>query len=246
MKPRLFEFLAATNEMGSTPVPGDRSFTSALIYGLEALVKKKNGRFTTDELLRKIQHEAPNFPKEQTPVLSDREEGNTSAGRIMLHPLDRNGTSAQSPSKEGPGLDPTKRQILTLHFDYSERPSNASIEMLGLQLNHIFDRNNTLGVTRVRFGGLRSSVFHRAAKSFTESLVRHRRTSGRQQRPPVNTLLPVPPHQQFSSALLSAAPRDEGINIQDSIVIVAPVSPLSNEDSEDQMSDHCKKRKLLS
>lgn len=244
MKSRLFEYLAATKEMGSTPVPGESSFTSALIFALEALVKEKDGRFTTDELLRKIQHEAPSFPKGQTPVLSDREEGNTSAGRIMLHPLDRDGTSAQSPSKEGTNLDPTKRQILTLHFDYSERPSDTLIETLGFQLNNVFDRN-TLGVTRVRLGSLRSSMFDRAAKSFTASLVRRRRTSGREQRPPVDSFLPVPssPHQQSSSSQLSTTPRDEEINSQDSYVVVTPVSQLSNEDSEDQISDPRKKRK---
>ena len=232
MKSRLFEYLAATKEMDSTPVPGETSFTSALIFALEALVKEKDGRFTTDELLRKIRHEAPNFPKGQTPVLSDREEGNTSAGRIMLHPLDRNGTSAQSTSKEGPGLDPTKRQTLTLHFDYSERPSDALIEMLGFQLNNVFDRNS-LGVTRVRLGSLRSSMFDRAAKNFNASLVRRRRTSGRQQRPPV-VVLEVSPLSNDSEG------QDPDHRKKRKL---APASPLTN-DSEGQNSDPRKKRRL--
>lgn len=61
---RLFEYLAATKKMASTKVPGDDSFTSALIHALEALVMEKaEGRFTTVELLRKINHDAPHFPK---------------------------------------------------------------------------------------------------------------------------------------------------------------------------------------
>lgn len=242
MKSRSFEYLAA-NQMGSTPVPGESSFTSALIFALEDLLKKKDGRFTTDELLRKIQHEAPNFPRGRTPVLLIREEGSTSASCIMLHPLDRNGTRAQSPSKERPSLDPTERQILTLHFYYSERPSDASIEMLGFQLNHLFSRN-TLGVNRVHLGSLRSSMFD-PFKSFTASLGSSRRTSVKQQRPPVDTLFPVPrsPHGQFSSAQPSTAPRDEKINTENSTVGVAPVSPLSDE-SEDQNLHRCKKRRL--
>ena len=244
MKPRLFEYLAATKPMGTTRVPGPHSFTSALIYALKALREEKDeGRFTTDELHRKIMGDAPSFPGNQTPVLRDR-EGNTS-GRIMLHPLDRKGTTAQLPSKESTSLDQTKHQTLTLHFDLMGWPSEASIEQFGSQFNNIFERN-TLGVMGIRWGGLRPSMYNRATEIFLATLKRNRRTSGRQERPPVNTFLPVPPHQQFSSAQLSAVPRDEGINIQDSIVIVAPVSPLSNEDSEDQMSDHCKKRKLLS
>ena len=247
MKPRLFEYLAATSR-GSTPVPGKESFTSALIYALEDLLKKnENGRFTTDELLRKIQHHAPFFPKDQVPVLSDREEGaSSSAGRIMLHPLDPNGTP-QSPSKEGPSLDPTKRQTLTMHFDFGDKPSLESIKTLGLQLNNIFDRN-TLGVNRVRLGSLRSSMFNRAVKSWTASLARSRRMSGRQQQPHMGTLLPVPSsqQQQVSSTQISIAPRDKGIDGLESVVVFAPVSPLSNEDSEDQRSDHRKKRKLSS
>lgn len=246
MKPRLFEYLAATKQLATTPIPGDNSFTSALIYALETLVEdKEDGRFTTDELLRKIQHDAPSFSRDQKPVLSDR-EGNTSAGRIMLHPLDRNCTTTQSPSKESSSLDPTKRQTLTLHFDFGERPSNSSIEKLGLQLNNIFDRN-TLGVHRVRLGNLRSSMFDRAAKMLAASL-HNRRMSGRQQRTAMDALLSVPcsTHQHLLGGQMSTTPRDEGTNTLESTLVVAPVSPLSNADSEDQISDHRKKRKLSS
>lgn len=243
MKPRLFEYLAATKQMGSTRVPGPHSFTSALIYALKALLEEKDeGRFTTDELLRKIMEDAPSFPEGQTPVLSDR-EGNTS-GRIMLHPLDRKGITAQSPSKESTSQDQTKHQTLTLHFDLMGWPSEASVEKLGSQFNNIFDRN-TVGVMGVRWGGLRPSMYNRATEIFLASLMRNRRMSGIQQRPPVDTLLPVPssPYQQFSSAPLSTAPRDEEINIQESFVVVTPVSQVSSEDSEDQVSDQHKKRK---
>ncbi|MCJ1462367.1 hypothetical protein MMC07_000967 [Pseudocyphellaria aurata] len=244
-QPRLFEYLAAAKPLATTPIPGDKSFTSALIYALEALVEdNEGGRFTTDELLRKIQR-APNFSKEQKPVLSDR-EGNMSTGRIMLHPLDRNRTITQSPSKESPSLDPTTRHILTLHFDFGERPSNSSIEKLGLQLNKNFDLN-TLGVHRVRLGHLRSSMFDRAAKSFTASL-RNRRMSGRQKRTAMDTLVSVPcsAHQGSLGGQISTAPRDEGTNTLESTLVVAPVSPLSIADSEDHNSDHGKKRKLRS
>lgn len=249
MEPSRFEFLAATKELGKTPVPGPYSFTSALTWALEALVEEKRdqeGRFTTDELLRKIQHDAPNFPEGQKPVLSNRETGDASAGCIMLHPLDRNGTKAQSPAKEvtSPDLDQAKRQTLTLHFDFAEKTSNESIERLGLQLNGIFDPN-TLGVNRVRFGSLRSSVFDRATKIFAASAERHRRLSGRQQRPPMDTLLPVP-SPTYRPLSLRTTSTDEGSNTLDSFLVVTPVSTSSNEDSEDQNSSPLKKRKLFS
>lgn len=242
MKPRLFEYLAATPQLATTPIPGDNSFTSALIYALEALIEEKeDGRFTTDELLRKIQRDAPFFSRDQKPVLSDR-EGNTSAGRIMLHPLDRNSITTPSPCSS---LDPAKRQILTLHFDFGERPSDSSIETLGLQLNNIFNRN-ILGVHRVRWGNLQSSMFDRAAQKFAASL-RSRRMSVRQQRTAMDTLpVPCSTDQHFLGGQLSIPPKDEGTNTLDSISMVAPVSPLSNADSEDQISDHRKKRKLSS
>lgn len=241
MEPSLFEFLAATKELGKTPIPGPYSFTSALTWALEALVEEKGdqeGRFTTDELLRKIQHDAPDFPEDQEPVLSNRKPGDTSAGRIMLHPLDRNGTKAQSPAKEvtRPDLDQAKRQTLTLHIDFAEKPSKVSIEKLGYQLNGIFDPN-TLSVNRVRFGSLRPSVFNRATKMFAAFAERHRRLSGRQQQPPMDTLHPVP------SIEICTTSKDEGINTPDSFSVVTPVSTSSNEDFEDQNSGHSKKRK---
>lgn len=234
--------------MGKTPVPGPDSFTSALTWALEALVEEKGdqeGRFTTDELLRKIQHDAPDFPEGQEPVLSNRKPGDTSAGRIMLHPLDRNGTKAQSPAKEGTSLDldQAKRQTLTLHLDFAEKPSNVSIETLGYQLNGIFDPN-TLGVNRVRFGSLRSSVFNRATKRFAAVAERHRRSSGRQQQPFMDTLHPVPcPTLRPLPTEICTTSKDEGINTSDSFFVVTPVSTSSNEDFEDQNSGHSKKRK---
>lgn len=234
MKSSLFEFLAATKQLSTTPVPGDDSFTSALIYALEALVQESDeGRFTTDALLRKIQHDAPYFPKDQEPVLSNRELGNMSAGCIMLHPLDRNGTTAQSPAKEGNSLE-ARRHTLTLHFDYGEKPSGSSIETLGFQLNKIFDPK-TLGVIGVRFGSLQSSPFNRAVQNLIASLERNRRLSGKRQRPPIETLLSVP---------ISTNQQLPNIGISNSDSLVVPVSPLSNEDSEDQMSDHRKKRRV--
>ena len=138
MSSRLFEYLAAAKDQGTTPVPGEQSFTSALIFALEDLVQqKKEGRFTTLELLREIKH-APNFPKDQHPGLSEREDPHRPAGRIMLHPLRRHEAMAEIPN-EGFEMD-SKRHTVTLHFDFGGKPSKDHLETLGAGLNGIFDR----------------------------------------------------------------------------------------------------------
>ena len=166
--------------MASTPVPGKDSFTSALIYALEALVEEQQGgRFTTVELLNKIKEDAPHFPKNQTPVLSDREE-KTSAGRIMLHPLRRGDTKArttrqttrQTSQIDISNQDTAIAHTLTLHFDFGDKPPNIHIERLGLGLNNLFERN-TLGVNRIRWGGLHS-IIARAARNWMATLERGR------------------------------------------------------------------------
>ena len=169
---RLFEYLAATREMAGTPVPGKDSFTSALIYALESLhAEQPKSRFTTVELRNKIKFDAPHFPDNQTPVLSNR-KADTSAGRIMLHPLRRGDARAQSPPKDTPDESKAKRHTLTLQFDFGEKPSSDNVERLGHGLNEVF-AYNTLGVDRVRWGGLHS-VVGRSFKFFIDTLERNR------------------------------------------------------------------------
>lgn len=174
---RLFEFLGATKELNTTPVPGPDSFTSALIYALKELVREK-GRFTTVELIRKIQFDAPDFPKNQTPILSNRKDG-VQAGRIMLHPLhksQKDGSQTELPSEENKNPYPFSRQTVTLHFEFAEKPSHANVQLLGRQLNNIFELYK-LGVNRVRWGGMKQSAFARVMGSFQASLARSRRAS---------------------------------------------------------------------
>ena len=178
---RSFEFLAATEEMGTTKVPGHDSFTSALIWALKSLVKEKeNGRFTTVELRNKIKADAPDFPKDQNPVLVPRLK-HPSTIRIMLHPLQRQGLNEQGsvnqPSqKEAESLDPFKRYTLTLHFDFGDKPSPIPIETIGRELNGVFRRIN-VGVNRIRWGGRKQSMVARAAKSFQKTLEKNRRAN---------------------------------------------------------------------
>lgn len=174
-KSRKFEYLAAT-KLDLTRAPGDDSFTSALIYALEALVEE--GRFTTVDLLKKI-NDAPKFPKDQDPVLSNRNRNNTaSAGRIMLHPLPEAGSRTQTPMKEENVEDSARRQVLTLHFEFDEKPTAKQTELLAEDINDMFERNS-VKVNGVRWGRLQSKAV-KAAAPFIQVLRRIRSNSGSQ------------------------------------------------------------------
>ena len=166
--------MAATKEWGTTKVPGPDSFTSALIYALEALVKEK-GRFTTVELLGKIKDDAPHFPKNQKPVLSDRRE-DIWPGRIMLHPLEGDQEVASRttlvPDNRN-NLEVFNRYTMTLHVEYSKKPSLRDVGTLGDQMNQTLERYN-LGVTGVRYGGMRPSAAARALRSLKAGPKRRR------------------------------------------------------------------------
>ncbi|KAL9006286.1 MAG: hypothetical protein Q9188_000943 [Gyalolechia gomerana] len=156
---------------------GPASFTSALTFALESLRKEKpEGRFTTDELLRKIKTDAPDFPKCQNPVLSDREHKKPEGGRIMLHPL-RSDQLEIKKTPEGTSVGQWNGHVVTLHFEFGEgKPSVDQVTTLGQHFNDLFERN-TFGVHRIRWGGIRRSTFGNVAKRLRGSLRRHRARS---------------------------------------------------------------------
>ena len=167
MRLRSFEYLAATGANEYTRVPGEDSFTRALIYALKVLAEERtDARFTTLELRDKIK-DAPKFPKEQNPTLCNRNDKQRSAGRIMLHPLPREGSSDLASRKKGANLKSFNRYALTLHFDFIDKPSSEYVAMLGRELNDCFQRN--VGVSQVRWDGLREA---RPAARFARTVKR--------------------------------------------------------------------------
>lgn len=252
---RSFEYLAATGEMGSTKVPGKDSFTSALMYALKALARERgDGRFTTVELLNKIKDEAPHFPKDQNPKLTNRDK-RSSAGRIMLHRLQREGSDEDLSPKEVALVDPFKGHALTLHFDFSEKPTRTHIEMLGRELNEVFARN--VGFNRVRWGGVRDSMVARAAKSFQAKLRRRRRASMRLEQTNASArfsdttlvdsnldLLTPYSSDQHSPRITEPAATDSPVfNPADSSAISPSLPPDSNDESEGHVQDNSGRRK---
>ncbi|KAL9579932.1 MAG: hypothetical protein Q9203_006505 [Teloschistes exilis] len=175
---RRFEYLAATTAMGTSPVPGPDSFTTALIWALRKLKQcKAGGRFTTDELVREIKHQAPNFPEDQKPVLSDRDYGNR-AGRIILSPLSSEDLNGKASPVEEVVVDLKKRHCMTLHLDFAEKPSFDTVEKFGEELNNIFERR-AFGVHRVRLGGVKQSLVVQAVDRMRK--LRHKRKQSESQ-----------------------------------------------------------------
>ena len=259
MRFRSFEYLAATGEMGYTQVPGKDSFTRALIYALEALVDERTyGHFTTVELLNKIKTDAPDFPKDQIPMLIKREKKH-SAGRIMLHPLRKEGRDDESERKEAASpysLCPFKARCLTLHFDFSEKPSSNYLETLGRELNDFFQRN--MGVDRVRWGGMRPSMTARAVNTFQDSLKRRRASMRLQESKPNDGFSPAKllgnssdsltpsslgPHSpRMTETVRETSPELNLANPAD-IGATSPSRPLSTDESEGHAQEHRKRRK---
>lgn len=146
-------------------------------------MEKKEGRFTTDELLRKI-NDAPGFPEEQTPVISDRDNRGPSAGRIILHPL-RDRSTSRPPLDENCAVKEA-RHVMTLHFDFPEKPPDNHVTAIGRSLNELFERN-TLGVLCVRWGGMKETKFGQATRLFQKSLEKRRASSQNLQAPKLMT-----------------------------------------------------------
>ncbi|KAI4194212.1 MAG: hypothetical protein LQ350_007911 [Teloschistes chrysophthalmus] len=177
--------------MGTSPVPGPDSFTTALIWALRKLKQcKAGGRFTTNELAHEIKHHAPNFPKDQKPVLSDRDHGSR-AGRIILSPLSSEDLNGKASPVEEIVVDLKKKHTMTLHLEFAEKPSFDTVEKFGEELNNIFDRR-AFGVHQVRLGGVKQSIVVQAVDLMRK--LRHmRKLSESQDRLRAPTLdLPTP------------------------------------------------------
>ena len=84
-----FEFLAACGSDDITNMPGDLSFTSALIWALKRLGRSKS-RFSTHQLLQMINYEAPGFPADQQASLIERTGTESYVFRkLVLAPLSK-------------------------------------------------------------------------------------------------------------------------------------------------------------
>ena len=234
--------------MGGTPVPGKDSFTSALIQALEYLVENKpGGRFTTVELLNRIKYHSPDFAKDQTPILSDRQYLGL-RGKLMLSPLHLEGPKDRILPEEAPSTDLAKTQTVTLHFDFSERPLLENVETLGTELNRIFEEK-ALGVNGVRWGGLKRSLTAQAIERFLNASKRRKRESlnsdssdGPSSQSVPGFLTPVSSGQDSPRIMDKLGDSDV---VMDQTLLSPVFPPDGNEASGFQRQNRSKKRKTV-
>jgi len=139
---RAFEYLAATSAKSTTRKPGPRSFTTALIWALNDLVASEK-RFTTQVLLSKILN-APDFPEDQSPRLSER--GPACLRRIVLAPLNDDAVSNVSdtnPQDEEEGT----RQDLSVRFVFSKRITEKMVTGLAVELRRLISEGDFKATT---------------------------------------------------------------------------------------------------
>ena len=132
---RNFEFLAACGSDDVTETPGDTSFTSALIWSLKGFAKS-NTSFTTQQLVRKINEEAPNFPRLQHALIMERGEDETSCFRkLVLAPLPKPGEEAKIELLPPKAKSNSKiKHYLDLRFFYDKPPTKDEIKLLAHNL----------------------------------------------------------------------------------------------------------------
>ena len=176
-------------------MPGEDSFTSALIWALETLVERNTGgRFTTAQLAKAIRFEAPKLRKGQKPQLFNRERLSISDS-IMLHPLHQK-EKVISPAECDSAIE-VGRSYLTLHFEFSKEPEDSEIEELGRMQNNAF-KQNKIGVKRVKWGGVNPSPFGHAVRRFS-SFRKRPSTTVKASQQAINADCVTPPTTQTES-----------------------------------------------
>ena len=145
---RSFEFLAATSAGNTTKSPGPSSFTSGLLWALEALALEGR-RFTTSELTNKIK-DAPGFPKRQVPMLCERNAAQVE--RIILAPMSEDGTTPEEPKDKNTSVTAT-RELLHLKFVLERYPEKEEVAQLAKRVNRMLQSQDHL-VRRVVWAGI--------------------------------------------------------------------------------------------
>ncbi|KAF8849841.1 hypothetical protein BDZ45DRAFT_697220 [Acephala macrosclerotiorum] len=134
---RAFEYLAATSANSTTMKPGPRSFTTALIWAVKSLVKSRKKSFSTQQLLSTIFH-APEFPKSQSPRLSER--GSACLRRIVLAPLSEDASEqAENDAQEEEEIITTD---LNLRFVFNRSIDQTMVENLATELRTLISADD--------------------------------------------------------------------------------------------------------
>jgi hypothetical protein len=160
---RSFELIAAASADAITNIPGETSFTHALIWALNRFCDNNSERFTIDDLVQKIK-ECPTFPKRQFPVVSPRNKGR--AERIILAPLSKEKDSIKSQRIAAVKnlQDAASKSYLQLTFVFDDYPSRENIDALAEHMQWMKPKD--IPVTGISWVGLRPDPIIEAANKF--------------------------------------------------------------------------------
>ncbi|KAB8303958.1 hypothetical protein EYC80_005316 [Monilinia laxa] len=148
---RAFEYISTTQQRSTTKKPGPESFTSALIWALQEMIRCKPGkRFTTTELVEKI-YNAPNIPDCQSPRCTDRIHKGC-LRRIVLVPLDEQSTTGASNGRNMEEINETK-DTLSVQFVFNTVITNRLIKDLSKYLSDLIGQGHS-GTCNVLWEGM--------------------------------------------------------------------------------------------
>ncbi|KAE9962787.1 hypothetical protein BLS_010016 [Venturia inaequalis] len=163
--PVRFEILGACSADQVTEIPGEASFTRALIWALKKLRLKTDCTFPTSELQRTIK-DAPKFPKDQQPPLAHRYAA--SPDHIIIAPyekVDQKFASSEdlslerTDSREGKDkLDISEYFDIRLHF--SELITEERFILTADALKELIEKpTSALSIERISYLGSDSLIW---------------------------------------------------------------------------------------
>jgi len=148
---RIFEFLGACGPDAITRIPGDTSFTRALIWALEDFANNSK-EFTTAQLKNSITTGAPRFPDDQYPVLNERHE--FSLKKIIIAPLPKDGERTESPTlRSADSQVDAPSDCLDIRVMLTRHPKEDDIKSLCNALKPLI-RDEDIPVQSFAWGGL--------------------------------------------------------------------------------------------
>lgn len=119
----VFEYLAACRKDELTPCPGDDSFTSALIWALEGL-QDEGKPFNSKTLLERVR-EAPELPRDQSPILFERLD--ITNEHIWINSLNRINFQPEDLKGVYPNMSD---EFIDLRFYFNDRLNNEDAKII--------------------------------------------------------------------------------------------------------------------
>lgn len=175
-----FEFIAACGKKERTPRPGERSFTSGLMWALKEL--REDYPFSAITLVEKIK-KYPLLLETQSPELLRRNE--FADGLVWISPLNVVGPKPEA-AVQSVKRDP-RHEYIDLRFNFYRRVKTEDAKNLAKHLSPLVSSEESFGAKHITLLDI-SSTFSKAVAGFQSSSMASKRKS----------LTPTPQIMQYS------------------------------------------------